>query len=91
MKRPLTVLCLGLISIELGYSPLFAASDTKSAEKIVACDIFIAGGGLSGTATAYEGLLAGKRVCMTEITDWIGGQITSQGVSAWLFRISAKN
>ncbi len=82
MKRPLTVLCLGLISIELGYSPLFAASDSKSADKIVACDIFIAGGGLSGTATAYEGLLAGKQVCMTEITDWIGGQITSQGVSA---------
>ena len=81
MKRPLTVLCLGLISTGLGYQPILAA-ETKPVAKIVGCDIFIAGGGLSGTATAYEGLLAGKQVCMTEITDWVGGQITAQGVSA---------
>lgn len=98
IKRPLTVLCLGLISsIELGYFPALAAdpqpanyllaqADTTQKEKlpqqIIGCDIFIAGGGLSGAATAYEGLLAGKQVCMTEITDWVGGQLTSQGVSA---------
>lgn len=98
IKRPLTVLCLGLISaIELGYFPALAAdpqpanyrlaqADTTKKEKlnqqIIGCDIFIAGGGLSGAATAYEGLLAGKQVCMTEITDWVGGQMTSQGVSA---------
>jgi hypothetical protein len=40
------------------------------------------GGGLSGVATAYEGLLAGRTVCLTEITDWLGGQISSQGTSA---------
>jgi hypothetical protein len=84
MKRSLTVLCLGLISIELAYLPAFAANNKeyKQVDKVIACDIFIAGGGLSGTATAYEGLLAGKQVCMTEITDWVGGQITAQGVSA---------
>jgi FAD dependent oxidoreductase len=89
MKRPLTVLCLGLISLPLGEG--FAnklgriaalAAETRPVDKVIGCDIFIAGGGLSGTATAYEGLLAGKRVCMTEITDWVGGQITAQGVSA---------
>ncbi|MFN9176802.1 MAG: FAD-dependent oxidoreductase, partial [Synechocystis sp.] len=31
---------------------------------------------------AYEALLAGKTVCMTELTDWVGGQLTSQGTSA---------
>ncbi|MFO0211113.1 MAG: FAD-dependent oxidoreductase, partial [Pseudanabaena sp.] len=41
------------------------------------CEILIVGGGVAGTAAAYEGLLAGRTVCMTEITDWIGGQITS--------------
>jgi hypothetical protein len=85
MKRSLTILCLGLVStIELGYLPTLAADnkDNKPIDKIVACDMLIAGGGLSGTATAYEGLLAGKQVCMTEITDWVGGQITAQGVSA---------
>jgi hypothetical protein len=40
------------------------------------------GGGLAGAATAYEGLLAGKTVCLTEITDWVGGQISAQGTSA---------
>ncbi len=89
MKRQLTILCLGLIAIplaegfanNLGYSSTLAA-ETKPVDKVIGCDIFIAGGGLSGTATAYEGLLAGKQVCMTEITDWVGGQITAQGVSA---------
>jgi hypothetical protein len=85
IKRPLTVLTLGLISIESGLLPNLAIAQTNSnrpVDKIVGCDIFIAGSGLSGVATAYEGLLAGKQVCMTEITDWVGGQITAQGVSA---------
>ena len=51
-------------------------------EETVTCDILIVGGGLAGAATAYEGLLAGKTVCLTELTDWIGGQISSQGTSA---------
>ena len=46
------------------------------------CEILIIGGGTAGTAAAYEGLLAGRTVCLTEITDWVGGQFTSQGVSA---------
>jgi FAD dependent oxidoreductase len=48
----------------------------------VTCDVLVVGGGFSGAATAYEALLAGKKVCMTDITDWVGGQISSQGVSA---------
>ncbi|MEM7555846.1 MAG: FAD-dependent oxidoreductase [Cyanobacteria bacterium P01_A01_bin.84] len=58
------------------------AAPPREADKTVNCDILVAGGGLSGAATAYEGLLAGKRVCITEITDWLGGQISSQGTSA---------
>jgi hypothetical protein len=46
------------------------------------CELLIIGGGLAGSATAYEALLAGRTVCMTEITDWVGGQISSQGTSA---------
>lgn len=46
------------------------------------CEILIVGGGVAGTAAAYEALLAGRTVCMTEITDWVGGQITAQGTSA---------
>jgi hypothetical protein len=83
IKKPLAALCLGLVSLELGYFPtILAAAENKPVDRTIGCDIMVAGGGLSGTATAYEGLLAGKQVCMTEITDWVGGQITAQGVSA---------
>ena len=54
----------------------------RNPERIEECEILIVGGGVAATASAYEGLLAGRTVCMTEITDWIGGQITSQGTSA---------
>ncbi len=53
-----------------------------SPEQTIGCDLFIVGGGLAGTAAAYEALLDGRTVCMTEITDWLGGQISSQGTSA---------
>jgi len=51
-------------------------------DETVECDVLIVGGGLSGAAASYEALLAGKTVCLTEITDWVGGQISSQGTSA---------
>ncbi|MCL6436343.1 MAG: FAD-dependent oxidoreductase [Leptolyngbyaceae cyanobacterium HOT.MB2.61] len=51
-------------------------------DQTVECEILIVGGGLAGTATAYEALRAGRTVCITEITDWIGGQLTAQGTSA---------
>lgn len=51
-------------------------------DEVVECEILVVGGGLSGVATAYEALHAGRTVCMTEITDWLGGQISSQGTSA---------
>lgn len=43
-------------------------------------DILIVGGGLGGVAAALAAVRLGKRVVLTEETDWIGGQITSQGV-----------
>jgi len=51
-------------------------------DEIVECDLLIVGGGLSGTAAAYQSLQAGHTVCLTEITDWVGGQISSQGTTA---------
>lgn len=43
-------------------------------------DVVIVGGGLGGVAAALAALRAGLRVAMTEETDWIGGQLTQQGV-----------
>ena len=52
------------------------------AGQVEQCELLVAGGGLAGTAATYEALMAGRTVCLTEITDWLGGQISSQGTSA---------
>ncbi len=43
-------------------------------------DILIAGGGTGGVAAALGATALGTRVILTEETDWVGGQITSQAV-----------
>jgi hypothetical protein len=45
-------------------------------------DIAIVGAGMGGVAAALAVCDAGRTVMLTEPTPWIGGQITSQGVSA---------
>jgi hypothetical protein len=46
------------------------------------CEILILGGGTGGTAAALAAARAGREVAIVEETDWLGGQMTSQGVSA---------
>ena len=43
-------------------------------------DILIVGGGVGGCAAAMAATSLGKRVIITEETDWLGGQLTSQAV-----------
>jgi hypothetical protein len=52
----------------------------KSKFKELSADLVIAGGGLGGCAAALGALRNGLTVILTEETDWIGGQITTQGV-----------
>lgn len=47
------------------------------------CDLVIIGAGMGGVSAAYEAARSGLTVCMTEPTLWIGGQMTSEGVSAF--------
>ncbi len=47
------------------------------------CDVVVIGAGMGGVSAAYEAARAGLSVCMTEPTLWIGGQMTSEGVSAF--------
>lgn len=61
-------------------TPLAAAP--PSTDQVEICDVLVVGGGLAGVATAYESLSAGRTVCLTELTDWLGGQLTSQGTTA---------
>ncbi|NJK74520.1 MAG: FAD-dependent oxidoreductase [Microcoleus sp. SU_5_6] len=79
--RSIASVALGLITLISAINPAFSAPP-RNLDKEETCDILVAGGGLAGAATAYEGLLAGRTVCITEITDWVGGQISAQGTSA---------
>ncbi|MEX2594765.1 MAG: FAD-dependent oxidoreductase [Anditalea sp.] len=60
----------------------FGAGDKKdqSWRNEITSDVVIAGAGLGGFAAAMASLRNGLSVVMTEETDWIGGQITQQGV-----------
>jgi hypothetical protein len=46
----------------------------------LSADLVVAGGGLGGCAAALAALRNNLTVILTEETDWIGGQITQQGV-----------
>lgn len=69
-------------AMALGAFTPFDASGTskKSPDEKLVADVVIAGGGLGGVAAALAALRNGLRVILTEETDWIGGQITQQGV-----------
>lgn len=75
-------LAVGAGSLAAAESP--ASSPGPAARKISAkelhADLVIIGGGLGGCAAALAAARNGLRVIMTEETDWIGGQLTSQAV-----------
>lgn len=73
----------GLASGALSAFPtdVFASNlrkDLNASE--LSATLVIAGGGIGGCAAALAALRNGLDVIMTEETDWIGGQLTSQGV-----------
>src|SRR5688500_16386232 len=53
---------------------------SRAGQSGLRADVVIAGGGLGGCAAALAALRNGLTVILTEETDWIGGQLTSQGV-----------
>jgi len=70
-------------TVSLPVFPVLAQTVTKplSIEKQrLHADLIIAGGGLGGCASALAALRNNLSVILTEETDWMGGQITQQGV-----------
>jgi hypothetical protein len=49
----------------------------------VKCDVVVIGAGMGGVSAALAATADVHTVCMTEPTMWVGGQATSQGVSAF--------
>ncbi len=75
-KYLMTLLALLMLPLSCGKM-----NDAKMNQRVT-CDILIVGGGLGGCAAALHAAQNGLNVCLTEECSWIGGQITSQGVSA---------
>lgn len=57
--------------------------EPSGAVEELTCDVLVVGGGTGGFAAALAAVRAGQRVCLLEETDWIGGQLTAQGVPAF--------
>ncbi|MBD3288840.1 FAD-dependent oxidoreductase, partial [candidate division KSB1 bacterium] len=51
-------------------------------KKIQETEVLIAGGGTSGFCAAIQAARSGARVILVEETPWLGGMLTSAGVSA---------
>src|SRR5450755_3751858 len=70
------------------FSTLAVAAPAWGAPSGAHCDVAVIGGGVGGCAAALAALRNGMRVVMTEETEWIGGQLTSQAVPpdehAWI-------
>ena len=72
---------LAVPSVARAQSPAPAAATKSSAPaRELSADLIILGASVGGCAAALAAARAGLRVIMTEETDWIGGQLTSQAV-----------
>lgn len=73
--------CLSILpSLQVACSISDASSKKLTEAKELKADVVIAGGGMGGCAAALAALRNGLTVILTEETDWIGGQLTQQGV-----------
>lgn len=57
-------------------APMPAAKETWE------CSVIVVGGSLGGVAAASHAMQSGAKTCLIELTPRLGGQISSQGVSA---------
>ena len=75
---------LDLMRVPATGDPLDAVVDVDHGEPVtdVKCDVLVVGGAMGGVAGAWAAARHGRTVCLLEETDWLGGQMTSQGVSA---------
>jgi hypothetical protein len=57
-------------------------SPLPAAKEVWECEVVVVGGSLGGVAAASHAMKSGAKTCLIEVTPWLGGQISSQGVSA---------
>ncbi|MGF1458016.1 MAG: FAD-dependent oxidoreductase [Leptolyngbyaceae cyanobacterium] len=57
-------------------------SPLPQAQEVWECEVVVVGGSLGGVAAAAHAMRTGAQTCLIELTPWLGGQVSSQGVSA---------
>lgn len=62
---------------------LLVSGCTAPAEKGIYTDVLVVGGGTSGTAAGIQSARLGVKTIIAEETTWLGGMISSAGVSAF--------
>jgi len=70
---------VSLSPLARGDSPSPASGRAKAARELKA-DVVVIGGSLGGVAAALAAARMGRTVILTEETQWIGGQATTQGI-----------
>ena len=76
---------LDVMAVRASGDPLTAVVDCGEPGRAAderTCDVLVVGGGTGGISAALAAARAGRSVCLLEETNWIGGQLTAQGVSA---------
>ncbi len=90
LAAPVSLVVPSLLRAQASDAPPVPArrADSQTRPRELAADAIIIGGGFGGCAAALAAARNGLRVIMTEETDWIGGQLTSQAVpldeNAWI-------
>ena len=72
MRQLLKIFCLTLL-----------ASNLVAAQTVIQTEVLVIGGGTSGTAAGIQSARLGVSTIIAEPTNWLGGMISSAGVSAF--------
>lgn len=75
-----TIATASLVSLPGQAKTKVKREQLSDRSEVLSADIVIVGAGLGGFAAAMASLRNNQTVILTEETDWIGGQLTQQGV-----------
>lgn len=71
-----------ILFLLLIFAVTYSWGQTQNAEQEISVDVLIVGGGASGTMAGIQSARMGVSTLIVEETPWIGGMLTSAGVSA---------
>ncbi|HVY47174.1 MAG TPA: FAD-dependent oxidoreductase, partial [Minicystis sp.] len=76
----LSAACVASTPIDASGDGDDVTDDLTDVVTLAGCDVLVVGGGTGGVAAAHEAASLGAHVCLTEETEWLGGQFTTQAV-----------